>query len=162
MSETPAEVPTNPPAPVAATAPAQEPIDWTAEARKWEARAKENKSAADELAALKAAQMTEAQKLTARAEAAEAKAAKVEAEALRLRVASKHGITGDYLDLLNGSDEAALETAAQKLASLITKEQPTRKGAVGPYVPAEGATPGAGGQTPGDEFAAFLNDQLKH
>lgn len=46
-------------------------IDWKAEARKWEDRAKKNKDAADELERLKTAQMSDTEKLVKRAEDAE-------------------------------------------------------------------------------------------
>jgi hypothetical protein len=38
---------------------------------------------------------------------------------LRLQAASEHGIPADYLDLLTGTDEAALKTQAEKLAALV-------------------------------------------
>ena len=54
---------TEPTEPATDPTPAQEPkepeIDWKAESRKWESRAKENKGAADELARLKEAEKSE-------------------------------------------------------------------------------------------------------
>ena len=70
MSDT--EVTTNEQQPNTDTEPHGAEVDWKAEARKWEGRAKANKEAADELAALKASQMTETEKLVKRAEDAEA------------------------------------------------------------------------------------------
>lgn len=55
-------------------------VDWKAEARKWEARAKANRDAAQELEAMKAAQMSETEKLQKRAEEAEAKVQQYEQE----------------------------------------------------------------------------------
>ena len=55
-------------------------IDWKAEARKWEARAKANKEAADELEQLKTSQMSETEKLVKRAEDAEALVKQYQAE----------------------------------------------------------------------------------
>lgn len=163
MSEAPAVEPQGTPAAPTTTAPKPAPAapaqetDWKAEARKWEDRAKENSKAATKLAEIEAANLTEAQRLTARAETAEKALAERETEALRLRIASKHGITGDYVDLVQGADEAAIEAAATKVASLITKE-PERKGAVGPYVPPEGGAP----NTPlnGDPLLQALKDKL--
>lgn len=83
------------------------------------------------------AQKSEAQKAIERAEAAEAALAAKEAEALRLTVAAKHGITGDYLDLVQGADEAALEAAASKVAALIAK------GPKGPVITTQGTEPTA-------------------
>lgn len=116
--------------------------DWKAEARKWEQRAKENKSAAEKLAQIEDAQKTEIQKAIERAEAAEKALAVKEAETLRLSIAQKHGITGDALELLHGSDEAELEARAEKLATLTKRPEPAeQKGAWGPFDPAEGGKP---------------------
>lgn len=83
------------------------------------------------------AQKSEIQKAVERAEAAERALTAKEAEALRLTVASKHGITGDYLDLVHGADEAALEAAATKVAALIAK------GPKGPVITTQGTEPTA-------------------
>lgn len=101
------------------------------------------------------ANKSEIQKATERAEAAEAALAASKAEALRLSVAAKHGITGDYLDLLHGADEESLEAVAQKLAPLINKAPS------GPVVPTQGDTPSklAGGTT-ADAFAAAVEPLL--
>lgn len=109
----------------------------------------------DELAE---AQKSEIQRATERADAAEREAAEQRAEALRLRVAHKHGIPADHLDLLSGTDEAALEARAKKVAALITPPAP--KGAVGPYVPPEGGIPTGQVGDPATAFADFLNNQL--
>lgn len=120
--------------------PAKEATDWKAEARKWEQRAKENTAAAKRLQDLEDSQKTELEKAAARAEAAEAALAAKEAEATRLSIASKHGIAGDYLDLLVGADETELEAKAQKIAALITVQQETA-GPTHLVVPGEGKTP---------------------
>lgn len=160
MSTEPTGTSTTPPEPTD-PGPAQE-TDWEAkaaelqrEARKWEERAKANKAAADKLAELEEANKTELQKALDRAEAAEQALAAKEAEALRLTIAAKHGITGDYLDLLHGADEAELEARAVKIAALIKPSEPERKGALGPYVPPEGTGGGTPGTT-GDLFAAAV------
>lgn len=111
------------------------------------------KSAEARLKEIEDRDKSEAQKANERAEAAEAALAAKEAETLRLTVASKHGITGDYLDLLSGADEAELEAKAQKVASLIeSQQQASRKG---PVIPTQGDTPNnaTGGET---EFARAL------
>lgn len=131
------------PAPPAATetappaAPAQEPIDWTAEARKWEARAKENKTAADELAALKAAQMTEAEKAAARTAELEAKVKGYETrEQIAGWKAEVATATGIPAAALAGSTLEEIQAHAETLRALIPA--PPR----GPVVPAEGTTTG--------------------
>lgn len=139
MSEAPAEQPTTE-TPTAPEAPAQE-TDWKAEARKWEDRAKQNSKAAERLAEFEEAQKTEAQKLAERAEAAEKRAAEFETQALRLSIASKYGVTGDYLDLIHGGDADALEASAQKVAKLIAAQTATPQKPQPLIVPAEGKTP---------------------
>lgn len=64
-------------------------IDWKAESRKWESRAKKSEAAERELEQLKAAQMTEQEKATARAEKAEAELAELKAEQARLTAAQE-------------------------------------------------------------------------
>ena len=86
-------------------------IDWKAEARKWEQRAKENKGAADELAKLKEASMTEQQKAEARAQAAEAKveqltAEKEHAEAV-LSISAQTGVPPEFLEYCSDADQMA-------------------------------------------------------
>jgi hypothetical protein len=149
-SETPAPTPT--PAPPAENtptatepttqAPAQEP-DWKAEARKWEARAKENKSAAEKLAEFEESQKTEAQRLADRAAAAEAERDALKAEkqvtTWKDEVAKSSGVPAAAL---SGSTLEEIQAHAEVLKPLITPtETPSRKGAIGPYVPNEGKTP---------------------
>lgn len=147
--------PTPPPTPE----PAQEP-DWKAEARKWEARAKENSEAARRLAEIEVAEqsnLSELEKATRRAESAEKALAAKEAEALRLAVASKHGISGDYLDLLTGDGEAELTAKAEKVAALIKAKSDA---SAGPYVPSEGVRPSGATKTPADLFAQAVGEAL--
>lgn len=77
-------------------------VDWKAEARKWEARAKANRDAAQELEAMKAAQMSEAEKLQKRAEEAEAKVQQYEQERQHAtdtaEVAKETGVPASILD----------------------------------------------------------------
>lgn len=157
MTENAPEAPQGAPAaPVVPEAPQE--TDWKAEARKWEGRAKENSKAAERLTELEEANKSELQKVIDRAEAAEKKIATAQAEALRLTVAARHGITGDALDLLHGSDEDELEAKATKLAALITdsgKPDPFPKAD-----PSQGAK-GAGGKTStADMFTAFAKSKL--
>lgn len=118
--------------------------DWKAEARKWESRAKENFSAVEELQKLKDAEKSDLQRAVDAAEAAQNELASTKAEAARLRIAAKHGIGEDHLDLLVGSDETELEAKAAKLAALVklpTTEEPARKGAWAPFDRDEGKSP---------------------
>lgn len=124
--------------PAAPPAPAQEPTDWKAEARKWEERAKTNKTAAEKLAEIEEASKTETQKAIERAEKAEKALAERDAKsalaAARDEVAAATGVPAAAL---RGSTKEELEAHAAELAPLIAP--PEKKGALGPYVPGEGA-----------------------
>lgn len=133
----------NPPAPPAqgppkpTESPKVEEIDWKAEARKWEQRAKENKSAADRLTELEEANKSEIEKAADKAAAAEKAAAEAKAEALRWKIAAKHGISDDDADLLlTGSDEETLTKQAQRLTEKVAERKKQ-----GNHVPREGTTP---------------------
>lgn len=155
MSEVTTEVKETKPAEEQKPQEEESKTDWKAEARKWEARAKENKSAAEKLQELEDAKKSEIQKAQEVAHAAQAELAATRAEATRLRVAAKHGIGEDHLDLLSGDDEEELEAKASKLASLIkttTEEHAPRKGAWAPFDPDEGRSPSSK-RTVADQFA---------
>lgn len=149
MSETPMPTAEETPAAPASTSepPVQEDTtDWKAEARKWEARAKENRSAAAELQQLKDAEKTELQRAAEKVAAAQREAEAAKAEAARLRIAAKHGISEEYLDLLTGDDEEELEAKAKKLAALVTAQTKSEPNAAGSDVPPTvGSVPGRTG-----------------
>lgn len=158
MSTNPAEPQTE-----ATSTPAQE-TDWKAEARKWEQRAKENSAAQKRLAELEEASKTELQKALERAEAAEKKVAGFET---RDQVAAwAKDIVKDSpvpADALRGTTQEELQAHFEQLKALIptSEQQPTQKGAVGPYVPTEGTTPANPALTPGQQFATFLQSQMQ-
>jgi hypothetical protein len=126
---------------------------WKQKAREQEKRAKENADAAKRLSQLEEQNKSDVQKAIDRAEAAEQALAAKEAETLRLTIASKHGISGEYLDLLSGADEDELEAKAQKVASLIESQQAPRKG---PVIPEQGDTPTNSAGAGESEFARTL------
>lgn len=113
---------------------------WKGHARKWEDRAKENSAAKTELDALQAASATDADKaqkaidaLNKRLDDADKKAADAERAAVRLRVASAHGIdTAPGEDgapsmadlLLTGADEAAMAAQAAAIGARSTGPKP--------------------------------------
>lgn len=113
---------------------------WKTHARKWEDRAKENAAAKKELDALKDASATDADKaqkaiddLTKRLDDADKKAAESERAAVRLRVASAHGIdttpgedgAPSVADLLlTGADEAAMTAQAAAIGARSTGPKP--------------------------------------
>lgn len=134
MSEpvTPITEPAQPPAAPAATAPAaptegDKPLGENGEkALKAErdARAAAEKNAAalqkqlDDIAAANLSDLEKAQKALSDAQAEAAKAA---SEALRLRIAAKHGISDEDADLfLTGSDAETVERQASALAARTT------------------------------------------
>lgn len=113
---------------------------WKAHSRKWEDRAKENADAKTELDALQAASATDAEKaqkaldaLNKRLDDADKKAADAERAAVRLRIASAHGIdttpgedgAPSVADLLlTGADEAAMTAQAAAIGARSTGPKP--------------------------------------
>lgn len=154
MPETP-----TPDAPPAQEAPAEptppvDETDWKAEARKWEQRAKENKTAADRLAELEEANKSELEKATEKALAAEKAAEQARADALRLRVALKHGISDEDADeFLHGTDEETLTRQAKRLTALVADRKKN-----GNHVPREGTTPREPAEDPMRELTRKLFD----
>lgn len=161
----PAADPTTPvvdpatPDPAPAT-PAQAPqeTDWKAESRKWEARAKENTAAAAKLAELEQAQMSETERLKAQLADEQKRAQDSATEALRWRIAAKHGISAEDAELLlTGADEESMTRQAERLAaSASTPGAPRPDPSQGPRPTS--ATPGG----PAKDFEGFLKDQLGH
>lgn len=113
------------------TASEQEPhgeskeIDWKAQARKWENRAKEAQ-ADRELAAkwreYESSQKSDHEKLAEKLAQAEATASAATSKLLRYEVAANKGIPADAIELLSGSNQDELEAAAEKLLALISDQ----------------------------------------
>jgi len=109
---------------------------WKRKSRENEDRAKANAKAAERLAEIEEANKTEAEKAAERLRAAETDATTARSEALRLRVAAKHGISEEDADLfLTGTDEATLTKQAERLAG---REAERKK--QGNHVSREGTT----------------------
>ena len=163
MSEAAAETPTTD-APQQHDAAPDEPLGEggkKALAAEREARKAAEKSAADLAARLKdieAAQMSDLERAQAAAKEYEAAAAKASAEALRWRIAARHGITDEDAEtFLTGTDEDTLTRQAERLAALSTTAPATPKpdrsqGAKGNPQPASTA----------DQFAAALEQAFTH
>lgn len=110
---------------------------WKHKAREQERRAKENADARKRLDELEAKNKSEVEKATDARTAAEAERDAARAEALRLRVAAKHGISETDADLfLTGTDEDTLTAQAQRLVALDSERKKN-----GNYVPREGTQP---------------------
>lgn len=121
------------------TASEKPEVDWKAKAREWERRAKENKAAAEKLAEIEQANKSEAEKSADRMRQLETDAATARSEALRLRIATKHGISDEDADLLlTGVDEDTLTRQAKRL---VQRESDRKK--QGNVAPREGANPTA-------------------
>lgn len=156
--------PTDPPAAEQTTEekPTETVEFWKAQARENEKRAKANADAAKRLADIEEAQKTEAQKAAERLAAAEKDAADARAEALRLRIATKYGISEDDADtFLTGTDEESLTRQAERLAKLA-KTEGNPPPAPRPDL-SQGArdTAGPGAGDPASVFADFLTTKLK-
>lgn len=127
-------------------APAQEPdageskdIDWVAQARKWEQRAKDANRRVKELepvaakvTELEEASKSELQKAQERAQQLEQALAETQSKALRAEVSAAKGVPAG---LLSGDSREALETSAD--AILTFRDKTARKGN---YAPSEGRT----------------------
>ena len=136
---------------------AQEPqgstdIDWKAEARKWENRAKADHEAAKNWREFEQSQKSDVEKMSDELARYKAEASEASAKLLKFEVASQKGIPAEALDLLNGSSREELESAADKLLSLIADQsKPTT-----PKPDSNQGKPATGGVTTGDQFAAAL------
>ncbi len=125
-----------------------------------EARAAADKKAADlqkqldEIATANLSDLEKAQKAAADAQAA---ADKATTEALRLRVAAKHGISDEDADLfLTGSD---LETVEKQAAALVARTTPGIAPGPRPDL-TQGSRGATAGGSPEQDFANFLGAQL--
>lgn len=130
----------------------KEAADTRREAAKYRTTAKENAAAASELEKIRDSQKTEAQKIQDRADAAEKRATAAETELIIERIARRHKIDDDDLDLLGSGTEEQIEARAKRIAAknaavldgAVTKAPPSdkpvqklRPGATGHDVPIE-------------------------
>jgi hypothetical protein len=138
-------------------------IDWKAEARKWEQRAKENSAARKELDEIKRERMTETERMAAEAKDATARAEAAEAELERMRADAKRA-----------SDAAEVAAEFGVPANLLT--QPDREAMVeqakaireyaggvpaAPVFGRDGAKPATKHRkTPKDEFDEWFDSQI--
>ena len=108
-------------------------VDWKAECRKWEKRAKDNDRAAKELAEIREQQKTDLEKAVERAERAEAALQAREAADARAAmvrdVMEKHRVDPKYADLLTAEDEAGLIEQAKLIGERFADPVPTDTGA---------------------------------
>jgi hypothetical protein len=100
------------------------------------------------------ADKTELQRAEAARDAAAQEAAAHKRELSILRAASKHGVPADYVDLIDGADDEAIEAKALKIAELV-KEKGAAPAATVPSEPffAKVADPGQSSAPAPDEAA---------
>jgi len=104
----------------------------------------------DDIAAASLSDLEKAQKLAADAQA---EAAKATAEATRLRIAAKHGISDEDADLfLTGSD---METVERQAAALVARTSTAPKPDL-----SQGTKGTPAGSSPEQDFANFLGAQM--
>jgi len=97
-------------------------IDWKAEARKWETRAKADHDLAAKWRDYETSQKSEHEKLADELARKDAEASQAKAELLRYKIASEKGITGEATKLLKGTTQEELESEANLLLSLIANQ----------------------------------------
>jgi hypothetical protein len=153
--ETTVEPPASPEDPSDEQQPETFDADYVAKLRKEAARyrteAKANADAAKRLAEIEEANKSEIEKANDAKTEAEQRAARAESEALRWKVAAKHGISDEDAELfLTGTDEETLTKQAKRLADRVADRKKT-----GNVVPKEGTTPR---EPPEDEMRAFARD----
>jgi hypothetical protein len=133
-------------------------IDWKAEARKWEARAKNGKTDSEDAQkwreyekSLKPAQERLADELAEAKATADAATARL----LRFEIASEKGITGEATALLKGTTRDELEAEAEILLKLIASQSKNTS-----RPDANQGKPANGGTSTADLFANALSDAL--
>lgn len=127
--EAPAEI-TEPTVDETVEANAETAVDWKAQARKWEARAKANKADADDAARWREYvenQKSDQERINDELARVKAEAEAAKLELMRIQVASEKGLTGDALRLLKANSLEELQAEADLLVSLITtSKNPTQ------------------------------------
>ena len=131
-------------------------IDWKAESRKWEARAKQsladataNEDAAKRLAAIEDAKKSDEQKWQERIEKLESELTGTRRDAEKARIQARYSISDEDAALfLTATDTDQLEAQAKALAERVTKQKKN-----GPTAPEQKGKPDEGGSDPLRELA---------
>lgn len=131
-------------------------IDWKAEARKWEQRAKADHEAANNWREFELSQKSEYDKLADELSKYKSEASEASAKLLKLEVAAQKGVPTEALDLLPGSSREELEAAADKLLSLIAEQSKPNA----PKPDLNQGKPAIAGSSPADQFAAALSNLI--
>lgn len=124
---------------------------------KYRTEAKNNSDAAKKLAEIEDANKSEIERAASRAETAERERDEARAEVMRLRVATKHGISDEDADLfLTGTDEETLTKQAQRLAKRAEDSGKPRP----PQPDRNQGRSSGGGTSTADQFAAAIQSAL--
>lgn len=93
--------------------------DWKAEARKWESRAKSNFAELEKLRSTDDNSESTIDGLRRKNEELESRLNELVLEGVKREVATEHGLSGDAVAFLHGSDREALVESAKALKGLI-------------------------------------------
>lgn len=130
--------------------------DWKALARKWEAQAKRDKENALKWLEYEASQKTVEEKRAEELATLQQELATERTTRLRLEIAAERGITGEALQLLDGSSREEIEAKADALVALISENSKPKTPAVDPN---QGRT-ATGGSSTAEQFANALSSIL--
>jgi len=138
-------------------------IDWQAEARKWEKRAKENHKRVQELEpkasqydVLEAASKTDLERAQEQIAALQQQSATNERQALIASVALDKGLPASLARRLQGESKEDLEADADELLSQFgTTNQTTTRSPAPDHSQGSSANGGSAG-TPADQFASLI------
>jgi hypothetical protein len=132
--------------------------DWKAEARKWESRAKAAKADSEAAAKWRDYEKSlkpEQERLAEELAQIKAEASEATTKLMRYEVATQKGVPSDAVDLLTGSTKEELESAADKLLSLIANQSKT------PTKPdVNQGKAASGGISTADQFASAMGELL--
>lgn len=101
------------------TAAGQKEIDWKAEARKWETRAKSDYDAANKWREYENSLKPEQERVKEELEAVKAEAEAAKIALMKYEVATSKNLSSEALNLLTGNTKEELEEKAEALLSLI-------------------------------------------
>ena len=111
--------------PHGSTPPAPHEVDWKAQARKWEERAKENKAKADKWDEQEEANKTELEKARELAQATKAELDALKKEKAHSELVSRVSATsGIPANLLHGTTEEELTASAEAIKSFLETSKP--------------------------------------
>lgn len=133
----------------------QKEIDWKAEARKHEARAKENFELAKKWKEYEESQKTEDEKRAEELAKTRLELEELRTESLKKDIAAEKGVPTKALKYLSGSTREELEAQADEILSIITESATTKQNT---KVNPEQGKPN--GNTESDPLASWITDNI--